>query len=148
MKCRHAKDSELDGVCSLLAEEFYNDAIHKLIFSDHAVRMDGLRNLFRIYVNLATRHGGILLDENGAGALVYFCPEAMKMSDEDIASVDHQLRQGCGSNYPAAAVYTNGLDQHHPRTPPSLLYLSSCSTACSQRRNCGWRFIKCIKLNA
>ncbi|CAM3692098.1 hypothetical protein BS639_23335 [Rouxiella silvae] len=118
MKCRHAKDSELDGVCSLLAEEFYNDAIHKLIFSDHAVRMDGLRNLFRIYVNLATRHGGILLDENGAGALVYFCPEAMKMNDEDIASVDHQLRQVCGSNYPAAAVYTNGLDQHHPRTPP------------------------------
>lgn len=132
MRCRHAMDSDLDKVCDLLAEEFFNDPVHKIVFADRKDRIDVLQRFFRIYVNLASEYGGTLLAENDAGALVYFRPEAMDMSDEKLAIMDDQLRLVCGSNYATAAALINGLNHYHPQTPPHY-YISLLAVQRSYR---------------
>ncbi|MCU5773203.1 hypothetical protein N5923_14940 [Erwiniaceae bacterium BAC15a-03b] len=118
MICRHAKRSDLDKVCDLLAAEFYNDPVHKVVFATLEDRVDVLRRFFRIYVNLANDCGGTLLAENDAGALVYFRPEAIEMISKNHAAVNNQLIEVCGSSFATALAYINGLDHFHPRTPP------------------------------
>lgn len=123
MKCRHAKDSELDKVCDLLAEEFSNDPLHEVLFTEPKERIRILRNYFRIYVDLASKRGGTLFAENDAGVLVYFRPEVMEMSDEDQVTIDNQIREVCGSYSATVAAYTQGLKHYHPRTPPHYYIL-------------------------
>lgn len=118
MKCRYAMYSDLDGVCNLLAAEFNNDPIHKVIFADRIDRVDVLRGFFRIDVELSREYGGTLLAENNAGALVYFRPEILEMTDEELAIIDNKLRIVCGSNYTAVARYTDGLGHYRPRSSP------------------------------
>ncbi len=118
MKCRHAKDSDFDRICDILATAFSDEPVHKRIFEDREPkeRIDVLRHFFRIYVNLANKYGGTLLDKNNAGALVYFRPEAMEITNEELAEVDDQLRQVCGPNYAAVSILTEGLNHYHPQT--------------------------------
>lgn len=118
MRCRHAKHSDLDRVCDLLATEFSDDPVHKVVFAGREDRTDVLRRFFRIYVNLASERGGTLLAENNAGALVYFRPGAMEMTDEELTTIDNQLRKVCGTSYVAAATLADGLDYYHPRNRP------------------------------
>ncbi len=119
MECRHAKDSDLDIVCDLLASEFYNDPVLKVVFTGtyREQRMKALLGFFRVYVDLAQKFGGILVTENNSGALVYFGPELMKMTADDNAQIYSQLRQECGKDYMAVSALMNGLDDYHPRTP-------------------------------
>ncbi|MBP2194601.1 hypothetical protein [Pantoea cypripedii] len=117
MKCRHARTSELDGVCDLLAMEFNNDPVHKVVFSDPEGRIDFLRNYFRIYIDLASKYGGTLLAENNQGALVYLRPGAMEINDEDYAVMENKIREVSGSHYEKVAAYTRGLEHFHPRKP-------------------------------
>lgn len=119
MECRHAKDSDLDIVCDLLASEFYNDPVLKFVFTgtSREQRMKALRGFFRVYVDLAQKLGGILLTENNVGALVYFGPELMELTADDNDQVYRQLRQECGKDYMAVSALMNGLDNYHPCTP-------------------------------
>lgn len=118
MKCRHAKVSDLDRVCDLLATEFCNDPVHQRIFADREDRIDVLRDYFRIYVNLPMYYKGTLLAENGMGVLVYIRPEFIGMIKHDHAKVDGELRKVCGSGYLAATRFIDGLDRLHPQNPP------------------------------
>ncbi|MFS1538380.1 MAG: hypothetical protein ACL7BU_06395 [Candidatus Phlomobacter fragariae] len=120
MKCRHAKDTELENVCDLLAIAFSEEPVHQLIFTgrDPESLIDVLRNFFRIYVNFASKYGGILLAENDAGALVYFRPEAMAMTKEELTMIDNQLRKVCGGDYSKAVAFIDGLEKYHPQTFP------------------------------
>lgn len=123
MKCRQALDEDLDSICDMLAAEFSSDSLYQFLFPDHDSRNDILREFFRIYVNLAYEHGGILITGNYAGVLVYYRPEAMKLLDGENSFVDNQLRKVCGSNYKIAAKLINGLDNCHPRSPPHYFIL-------------------------
>lgn len=118
MKCRHAKNADLENVSNILASAFSEEPVHKLIFPgrDRDSLIDVLRNFFRIYVNLASKYGGILLTENNAGTLVYFRPESMAMPKEELTKIDSQLRKVCGSDYSKAVAFIDGLEQHHPQT--------------------------------
>ncbi|WP_032116252.1 hypothetical protein WH390_12355 [Candidatus Arsenophonus nilaparvatae] len=116
MKCRHAKNTDLENVNDILATAFSEEPVHKLIFPgrDRDSLIDVLRNFFRIYVNLASKYGGILLTENDAGALVYFRPESMPMPKEELTQIDNQLRKVCGADYSKAVAFIDGLEQYHP----------------------------------
>lgn len=132
MKCRHASKSELDRVSALLAREFNNDPIHKVVFADRDNRIDILRSFFRIYVDLSLKYGGTLLAENDAGALVYFRPEMLHMTNEEHVIIDSQLREVCGLDYAAVVAYLNGLDHYHPQNPPHY-YISLLAVQKSYR---------------
>lgn len=123
MKCRHAKKDDLDSVCDILATEFYNEPLHQIIFPDVETRTNILRHFFRIYVNLASQRGGILITGNNAGVLVYFRPDSMAMSHEELHFFDSQLRKVCGPRYTTALALNNGLEYYHPKTP-SHYYIS------------------------
>lgn len=118
MKNRNGK--ELDKVCDLLASAFFNDPVLKFAFTNpvREQRMEIMRRFFSIYVNLARKHGGILLAENDAGVLVYFRPEMMDMTDKESIIITNQLRQECGLEYVSIAALMNGLNHYHPRNPP------------------------------
>lgn len=117
MKCRLAKDSDLDNICQLLAEEFDNDHLHKVMLPDQENRIELLKGYFHIYVDLAQKRGGTFIAENNVGALVYFRPEYLETSEEDDLIFDKQLREICGTYYETLAAYTLFLNQYHPRTP-------------------------------
>ncbi|THE46746.1 hypothetical protein [Enterobacter bugandensis] len=125
MKCRHAKSVELNMVCNLLAEEFYNDPVHKTVFSSYNEheRIDVLRNFFRIFIDVASNQGGTLITENGIGALVYFRPDVMEMSKGYISVIDNKMREVCGSDYTTAIAYTQGLEFYRPRDYPHYYIL-------------------------
>jgi hypothetical protein len=133
MKYRHAKDSELDKVCDLLAEGFNNDPVHEVLFTDPECRIKLLRNYLRIYVEIAGKYGGTLIAGDIEGVLVYFRPEAMNLRNKELTVIDDQIREVCGSYYPQVAVYTYGLEHHHPRTPPHF-YIPLLAV---QRSSCG-----------
>lgn len=116
MKCRHAKSSELDKVCELLASEFYHDPVLNFAFTDTspARRLETMKRFFRIYIDLARDYGGILLAEDNVGVLVYFYPKLMEMSDEENDRIDSLLRQECGSDYTSITSFMSGLERHHP----------------------------------
>jgi hypothetical protein len=119
MKCRHAKDLELGKISELLAREFKDDHLHKILFPiDDEERIDLLRRYFRIYVDLAQKRGGTLIAGDNAGVLVYFRPEALENNKEDQIIIDRRIREVCGPHYAAVAAYTRGLEHFHPRTPP------------------------------
>lgn len=134
MKCRHAKDTDLENVCDLLAIVFSEEPLHQLIFTgrDRESLIDVLRNFFRIYVNLASKYGGILLAENDAGTLVYFRPEAMAITKEELTIIDTQLRKVCGVDYLKAAAFIDGLEQYHPKNLPHY-YISLLAVKRSYR---------------
>lgn len=116
MKVWHANESELDGVCVLLASEFFNDPVLQFAFKEknRKIRMDELRCFFRVYVNHAMRYGGILVAENIAGALVYFRPEVMNVAERENQLLDNQLLLGCGADYAKVQTLMNGLNLYHP----------------------------------
>ncbi|MDO6406079.1 hypothetical protein [Pantoea phytobeneficialis] len=118
MKCRHAKDSDLDKVCDLLAKEFCHDPIYKVLFSGRDDRVNILRDYFRIYVNIEIYRKGTLLSENDTDVLVYIRPEFIAEIVETHAQADEELRKVCGSSYKAASELINGLDRLHPLNPP------------------------------
>lgn len=117
MKCRHAKESELDKVCELLAAEFYHDPVLKFAFTDVDVsrRLETMKKFFRIYVELAQENGGILLAEDDVGVLVYFHPQLAEMTKEENERLDSLLKQECGVDYKKIASFMSGLERHHPR---------------------------------
>ncbi len=117
MKCRHAKTSELEKVCELLASEFYHDPVLKFAFTDENMsrRLGTMKKFFRIYVDLAQKNGGILLAEDDVGVLVYFHPQLMEMTKEENERLDSLLKQECGVDYKNIASFMSGLDRHHPR---------------------------------
>lgn len=117
MRYIHAKASDFDRVCDLLATEFSNEPVHQIIFPDENNRVDLLKDFFRIYVELASERGGTILAENNSGALVYFRPGSMEMTKEELVRVDNRLRKVCGSNYKAATTLTTGLENNHPQLP-------------------------------
>lgn len=125
MECRHAKVFELNMVCNLLAEEFKNDPVHKAVFAscNEHERIDVLRNFFRIFVDVASKQGGTLIAENGVGALVYFRPNDMKMSEGYLSVIDNQMREVCGSDYATVTAYTQGLEFYRPRDYPHYYIL-------------------------
>ncbi len=132
MKCKHAKKSDLDKVCDILATAFFNEPVHVAIFPDENTRFNVLWRFFRLYANLATERGGILLAENNAGALVYFRPDGMEMTPEDAMQFDKKIREVCGENYETAAALINGLDGYHPQNPPHY-YISLLAVQPSER---------------
>ncbi|WP_437611597.1 hypothetical protein [Erwinia sp. V71] len=132
MKCRHAKNTDLDKVCDILTTAFYNEPVHVVIFPDDQTRYELLWRFFRLYVELAMERGGIILAENNAGALVYFRPGGMEMTPEDAASFDSKIREVCGVNYETAAALITGLDNYHPQTPPHY-YISLLAVQPSER---------------
>lgn len=147
MKCRHAKSSELDKVCELLASEFYHDPVLNFAFTDTspARRLETMKRFFRIYIDLARDYGGILLAEDNVGVLVYFHPELMEMTKEENERLDGLLRRECGVDYATASAFMNGLDQYHPRNPPHFyIFLVAVS-----RANRGGGIVKALfsKLN-
>ncbi|MDF7658271.1 hypothetical protein PUG81_04760 [Erwiniaceae bacterium L1_54_6] len=131
MRCRHAKKSDMDRVCNLLAAEFFHDPIYKFVFSERKNRFDVMKEYFRIYVNLALERGGILLTENDSGVLVYFRPEALEMTPEENARIYDQLNKVCGCDYVRAVTLIEGLDNLQPKDPPhyviALLAIQSSS---------------------
>lgn len=129
MKCRHATTSELDKVCDLLAKEFNNDPVHKVVFSNPEKRIDFLRNYFRIYVDLASKRGGTLLAEDNMGALVYFRPDAMEINEKDYSNIENKIREVSGSYYTKVAAYTHGLEHYHPRIPHYYILLLAVQRA-------------------
>lgn len=132
MKCKHAKTSDLDKVCELLASEFYHDPVLKFAFTDENMlrRLATMQKFFRIYVDLAQKNGGILLAEDDTGVLVYFHPELMEMTKEENQRLDSLLKQECGVDYATASAFMNGLDQYHPRNPPHFyIFLVAVSRA-------------------
>lgn len=132
MTCRHAKRKDLDRVCDLLATEFTTEPVHQIIFPDPESRIEKLRDFFRIYVSLAFDYGGTLLTENDTGALLYFRPDAMDMTNEQHIAVDDQLRVACGAHYETATKLIDGLDYYHPKTPPHY-YISLLAVQRSRR---------------
>lgn len=120
MKCRHAKPYELDKVCELLASEFYHDPVLKFAFTDEdpVRRLETMRRFFRIYVDLTKNYGGVILDENYAGVLVYYHPKLMEMTTEENKQIYNLLEQECGVDYTTASTFMTGLDNYHPRNPP------------------------------
>ncbi|WP_158782768.1 hypothetical protein [Pantoea sp. BAV 3049] len=115
MKCRHAIESELDLACDILAEGFYNEPLHEIIFPDDEKRLNKLKLFFSIYLDLASKRGGTLLSENNTGAMVYFRPGSMEMTENERSAFDRVLRNVCGSDYAAAKRLNNELENYHPK---------------------------------
>lgn len=132
MTCRHAKKSDLDRVCDLLATEFSTEPVHQIIFPDTESRIERLHEFFRIYVDLAFDYGGTLLTENDTGALLYFRPDAMEMTSQKHRAIDTQLRVACGNRYEMAMKLIDGLDYYHPKSLPHY-YISLLAVKRSQR---------------
>lgn len=136
MNIRHAAEAERDHVCDLLASGFYHDPILNVAFADSAQesRLASLRQFFAVYVNLACQHGGILLADHSAGALVYFRPDILTLSASEHEHLHTQLRTGCPEVYHAVAALMNGLDAWHPQSPPHY-YIFAIAVERQQRRN-------------
>ena len=129
MRYTHAKASDFDRVCDLLAAAFFNEPVHQIIFPDENARMDVLKDFFRIYVELASERGGTILAEDNSGALVYFRPGSMEMTEEELKTCDDRLRKVCSSSYKAAATLTSGLEAHHPQRPHYYISLLAVQRA-------------------
>ncbi|ADU71887.1 GNAT family N-acetyltransferase [Pantoea sp. At-9b] len=136
MKCRHAEISDLKSICSLLADEFYDDPVLRFAFTDtgREQRLSRLEGFFRIYFNLALEYGGILLAENDVGVLVYFRPELMEINEEEHQQVNCLLQQECGSDYDKVISLMNGLENSHPHTDPHFyVFLIAVRSSCRRK---------------
>lgn len=120
MEIIQATEADLDNVAEIMATEFFDDPVLKYAFTSSGAdqRRKNLQGLFRVVGNLALTFGGVYLAENNVGALIFFKPELLEMTDEENAVIDNQLRQQCGDDFVTVAAFMHGLDRYHPRTPP------------------------------
>lgn len=118
MKCRLAQLSDLDNISNLLAREFFDDPAYKLVFSERKERIDVMKAYFHLYGNLAIQRGGIITSEDNHGALVYFRPNGLEMTEKEKTHLYQQLYDICGTDYTSAIALIEGLENLQPLDPP------------------------------
>ncbi|WP_342323027.1 hypothetical protein AAEY27_00520 [Kosakonia sp. BYX6] len=120
MNVRDAAYSDIDMVCDLLAEAFYDDVLIKSAFPVPERRKDALRSFFRIYGEVALRKGGIIIDENNSGVLMYLHYDSDDISDEIIYK---QFQDKYSPDYAAMAFLMHKLSAYHPKTPHYYIFV-------------------------
>ncbi len=120
MNVRDATFSDIGLICDLLAEAFYDDVLIESAFPAPERRREALRSFFRIYAEVALRKGGVIIDENNVGALMYFHYDSENITDEILFK---QLRDEYSADYATMAYLMHKLSAYHPTTPHFYIFV-------------------------
>jgi ribosomal protein S18 acetylase RimI-like enzyme len=128
MDIRTAGHSDLEQLASLMTEAFAADPLWRWAFHD----LDGLRQLWRFFIESALRYPCVSIADDYAAAAVWIPPGGVELTREEAEQVEPLLRNLVGSRAPDVLALLERLERAHPMGTPHY-YLSLFGTASRHR---------------